>query len=402
MSWWSWFWTGWVCFVCLVWIATGWRILLTIRGLPVIAKIPLVPPTQWPKLSVIIPACNEESTLEAALQTLLHQDYPNLELILINDRSTDQTGHIMERMAGQDPRIRVLHIDILPEGWLGKVHALHVGTQHASGEWMLFTDADVHFRSDALRYSVAYAVNHDLDMLSMLPEFVNHSFWLDVVVGAFGQAYCTFLEVWKVNHRPSTAFAGVGAFNLVRREAFLRTEGMSWLRMEVGDDVGLGYMLFRSGAQLSIAYGRHLIRVTWYPSLKAMLHGVEKNFFGILTQYSYGLAVFFSVVIPAIFLTPIVVLWYSPVPYLWMAGAVPLLLHVGISWPFGRWLNMSYLSVLLAHLGHIMVLGFLWNAAFYCWHNNGVKWRGTYYPLDALRQGQRLTLRAVLKKPRHS
>ena len=117
---------------------------------------------------VLVPTCNEEETIGKALEGLRAQRYPNLEIIVVNDRSTDRTGEIVDRIAATDDRVQAIHIEHLPDGWLGKVHALHIASQHATGEWMLFTDADIHFSATCLEAAVQYCVKEDLDHLSLL------------------------------------------------------------------------------------------------------------------------------------------------------------------------------------------------------------------------------------------
>lgn len=122
-----------------------------------------------PSLTVIVPACNEAAELEPAARTLLAQNYPELELIFVNDRSTDATGRIIDEMARGNSRVVTVHIEALPERWLGKVHALHIGLQGASGQIVLFTDADVHFAKDTLAQAVQYFLDNELDHLAGFP-----------------------------------------------------------------------------------------------------------------------------------------------------------------------------------------------------------------------------------------
>ena len=135
----------------------------------------------------MIPACNEADTLGAALGTLLAQDYPALEILLVNDRSTDGTGDIVDRLAASDPRITALHVRELPQGWLGKVHALHVASERARGDWLLFTDADVHFAPGALRRAVAVARVHQLDHLTCVPNVTTHGCLQEITMSALRQ-----------------------------------------------------------------------------------------------------------------------------------------------------------------------------------------------------------------------
>ena len=127
----------------LFWVAFGIELVIGSRSIRFLKDVPSSKRLPTPKTSIIIPACNEEKHIQEALQSVLNQDYESLEFIIINDRSTDQTGAILTRMEKADPRLRVLRITELPLGWLGKNHALYYGAQNATGEWLLFTDADV-------------------------------------------------------------------------------------------------------------------------------------------------------------------------------------------------------------------------------------------------------------------
>jgi glycosyltransferase involved in cell wall biosynthesis len=243
-------------------------------------------PGKWPRLSVVIATCNDTDTIEKVVGTLLQQDYPNLEIVVVNDRSTDKTGVIIEKIARKDPRVRTIHIQDLPPGWLGKVHALHVGTQKTSGEWILYTDADVYFKQGTLRKAIAFVLADHSDHLALMPVPRAPSFWLRVVLQAVGGVFVLGTRAAHLDKPGTKAFVGAGAFNLVRKAALDRTEGFAWLRMEVVDDVGLGLMLQRSGARSSFAITLQDVSFTWYPSLRAMFKGLEKNFFGVLAFYS--------------------------------------------------------------------------------------------------------------------
>ncbi len=152
------------------WGAMVLLLLRVVRAVPVLSKLRTTPPAKWPRVSLIMPARNEERTLEAALRSKLEETYPDLELILVNDRSTDATGSIADTLARVEPRIQVVHVGLLPEGWLGKVHAMQRGYERASGEWVLFSDADIHLAPGVLEQVLAYAEQERCDHVCVLPE----------------------------------------------------------------------------------------------------------------------------------------------------------------------------------------------------------------------------------------
>ena len=126
-----------------------------VRRCPQLGALCPPEPPSWPELGVVIAASNEAETIEPALRSLLAQDYPSLEIVMVDDRSTDRTGTIVDHLAASDARISRVHVRVLPAGWLGKVHALQRGVERVRGDFVLFTDADIHFAPGALRRAVA-------------------------------------------------------------------------------------------------------------------------------------------------------------------------------------------------------------------------------------------------------
>jgi hypothetical protein len=342
----------------------------------------------WPALSAIVPARDEARRIEAALGSLLAQDYAGLEILAIDDRSTDATGEILERLAARDPRIRVLHVAELPEGWLGKVHALHQGAQRARGAWWLFTDADVRFRPHTLRHAVRYAEAQGVDHLVCVPEVHAEGFWLDVAARAFLLMMSVGARLAWVNAHGSRTPMGIGAFNLVRADVFRRTPGFEWLRMETVDDYGLGVMVKDAGGRTRLVIADQDLSVTWYESLGAMVKGLEKNSFGPAANYSWtrlacGLALVWGLVAAP----PTALALGGPALDAGLA-AFAAVAAFAVMAPRRRARDAA--AWLLAPLGMAMVGAMMLRAAWLCTRHGGIDWRGTRYPLEALRRGQRV------------
>ncbi|MEP7220769.1 MAG: glycosyltransferase, partial [Bacteroidota bacterium] len=202
-----------ILIVTIIWLA----LLLYARGHQ--RRLRDLPPMNgaWPSISVIVPAMNEEETIEPAMRSLLMLDYPDIEIIAVNDRSTDRTGEILDRLAREHPgNLRVIHVTDLPAGWLGKCNALSVAARHARGEWILFTDADVVFEPDALRVAAAFATSGRADHIVLFPRML----WGDPVEAAllafFAMALTIGFRMWRVESRSLRAFVGIGAFNMIR------------------------------------------------------------------------------------------------------------------------------------------------------------------------------------------
>ena len=236
----GWLLTVYVAVGCLCWLGQLVLVIRVIRCVPHLSDVRADRPTPWPRVSQIVPACNEADTIEAAVRSRLTEGYPDTEVILIDDRSDDGTGEIIDRLAASDDRVRAMHIRELPDGWLGKVHALHRGTEAARGEWLLLSDADVHLMPTALRRAVNLAEQRGLDHLAVLPELWPTTFLVDALMATFVRVFCIATRMWAIEDPRSRAALGIGAFNLVRRTAFERTGGFEWLRLEVVDDLGVG------------------------------------------------------------------------------------------------------------------------------------------------------------------
>jgi len=376
----------------LAWILMQIKAISIFRRVTWSTDLPIEGTTDLPALSVVIPACNEAESLAGALESLLVQDYPDLEIILVNDRSVDDTLAVMHRLASSDSRVRVLDIQDLPAGWLGKVHALHRGLAEARGELILFTDADVHFGPGFLSKTVAYLLGQGLDHLTVGPEARTTSFWQEAANNYFGGMFCLGLNVADLERPGGNAYAGIGAFNMVRRDALARTPGFPWLRMEVLDDVGLGLMLKRAGARTGILFGYKELWLSWYPSIREMARGLEKNMFGAICRFSYlRLALLTILSVLFLFGPPVAVLQSFA---LWprLLGAVALAASAVSAWFYHRRTGGNWWPLFFAPAAGLILLGIVLRSGWKCWRRGGIEWRGTFYPVEKLKEGQRVRI----------
>ena len=383
--------------LCLLyWLRTAYGVYRVRAGVPLLTDLDIPEPVSWPSVSVVVPACNEADKFESAARTLMALDYENLQIILVDDRSTDATGEIADRLAACDPRVSAVHISDLPDGWLGKVNALDRGLAECGGDIVLFTDADVHHRGDALRKAVAFMQTEQLDHLAGCPSLRSSSGLLtDSLIAAFlRQLFGLFLPSWRVADPNSRAFFGVGAFNMVRRSAFDATEGLEWLKLETGDDMGLGLMMKRSGAKCRVLSMTDLVSVQWYGSLRGVMHGSEKVY---ASGSNCRLA---PLVLSAIIM---LLLEASPVlcllPLIWPqtrpAGLLGVPIALLFAWSavgFSRWGRARILPGLLAPLTAAVTAVILLRAGILGWRRGGIVWRGTLYPAAELRKGRRVRL----------
>ena len=334
---------------------------------------------------MVIAARQEAQHLRATLTALLAQSYPAFEVVLVNDRSTDATGSIADEMARADGRLQVAHVTSLPGGWLGKTHAMHAGAARARGDYILFTDGDVVFAPGTLTRAMRLVVQDNVDHLAVLPCITSPSRAVRWSVGAFSIFFLLFTRAWQVADPRSRASIGIGAFNLVRTSVYRAAGGHEPIRLRPDDDLRLGRLLKSRGAKAAVWRSAGLVQVDWYPSVRALIHGMEKNSFAAL-DYRVGAAIasFSSQLLyAAAFLVPV-----------WVTGplrAVVLLdlaIVIAASAAAARVVRQPGWSALLQPL----VLPFMaWvqaRAILLTLRRGGIVWRDTFYPLSELR-GQR-------------
>jgi glycosyltransferase involved in cell wall biosynthesis len=337
-----------------------------------------------PKISVIVAARDEAPHVERALASLLAQRYATFEIVAIDDRSTDDTGAILDRLAVGNPRLRVVHITELPPHWLGKNHALHRGGEIAAGEFLLFTDADVIFAPDALARAVAFARARGADHLTVGPEIDSPSLLLTMVVTLFSLGFLLYYKPWRAEDPKRQEHIGIGAFNLVRATLYREFGGHSRIALRPDDDIKLGRLVKLAGGRQSVAGGTGVIRVRWYSTVRELARGLRKNTFAGL-NYSLPLAIAAIVVQLAVNVWPFVALfvtggavwWLNAVSALMLVGMYALVAHgVGSK----GWLAPGYPVAALIFV--YIVIAAVWSTVA----RGGIEWRGTFYSLDDLKR----------------
>ena len=382
---------GLAALVSFGWIAAAAGGLASLRHVRLLRELDPVEPPVWPRLSVVVAARDEAEAIGSALESIRNQDYPDLEIVAVDDRSRDGTGAVLDRIASEDARMIPVHVDALPEGWLGKVHALDRGTQVASGDWFLFTDADVHFGPGVLRRAVAHALAARLDHLAVAPEVHGNSPLQNAAHAAFAAAFLTGTGALHVSRPGSDAYVGVGGFNLVRSAAWANTPGFAWLRMEVLDDVGLARMLRDAGGRRDFVIGLGDVCVEWYASTRAMIRGLEKNFFAGVARFSALRAAALVLGIAIFVVGPFVGLVTGP-GWVRSLAAGAFMAHVVGAIAVRARVGRPLLPLLLMPVGALVLSHALARSAWLCLRRGGITWRGTFYPLAALRRGRRIDL----------
>jgi len=387
------FWLGWIVFAFIA--------LWTIPAITALAVKKLLPyepglsaaesPTNdeiasvaLPKISVIVPARNEEAQIRNGLTTLLQSTGVDLEVIAVDDRSTDSTGRIMDEIATTDRRLKVIHITELPVGWLGKNHAMHVASEMATGELLLFTDGDIIYEPAAIEIAVRHFVKKNLQHLCLLPRMLPGSIFENAAVAFFGLAFAIGMQLHLIKTRWPLSYAGVGAFNLVDKKFYRSIGGHNPIAMDILDDVKLGKLIKKNGGTIDFQMAQKLLSVRWQPSLWGVVTGLEKNGFASLNysirQLLIATFVFLlTMVFP--YVAPLVLSWQDASGFV----ATAILWHLLYAFVVFRLPGGALLTPLFPFGAGLMAFAY-WRSAVITLRQGGVRWRDSFYPLAQLRK----------------
>ena len=335
-----------------------------------------------PRVSVLIPARNEVRKIEEGLASVLSQDYPNLEIIVLDDRSDDGTGDILSRMKARHPHLKVLRISELPAGWIGKNHALSQGAQQATGDLLLFTDADVVMNTSTVRKAVAYLLENRLDHLTLTPDIRIPGMALQVLVGVFGIFFGLFVKPWKVKDPRSSRFVGIGAFNLVQEKVYQAVGTHQAIAMRPDDDLKLGKLIKKNGYRQELLFGRGMLQVEWYSSVRELSRGLMKNMFAGVDYRISAVLVGTMVVLSGVWPFAAVLLTDGVTR---IVNLAIVLLIWGMCWQSARLTSLRPWFGLGFPLGALFFVYIQWKAMLTAFVSNGIDWRGTHYPLEELK-----------------
>ena len=340
------------------------------------------PLSAYPFVSVCVPARNEERDIETCLTSLLNQNYPQFEVIVVDDNSTDNTPRIIKSLQERYPNLIAVRGAALPPDWYGKPFALHQAEQKTQGELLLFTDADPVFQRNALTTAVHLMQKHRLDMISLLPGSKFGSFWertVQPVIFAFIAALTRFR---KVNDPDSPDAMGVGAFIMLRREVYDRVGGHVTLKQAILEDIGMARLVKHAGAKMMIADAQKIYSIRMYHSFQEIWVGWRKNVFlamkkSIFKTFYYILCVLGFVVTP----------WLMVGIHLWMGSALGwqamALAGLGMvlitKLTLCHELNLEKYYALLFPLGALVMSAIMINSMIHVLFRGGAEWRGRIY-----------------------
>ena len=371
--------------VALAWVATVIDLAIGVRTIPWLRDAAPLDDKNCPSVSILLAGRDEAEKMPEAIATMLALDYPRYEVIAVDDRSEDSTGAILEAAAKKEVRLKPVRIDSLPAGWLGKPHALEKAYEHSTGEWLVFTDADVHFRPDLLRRAIGLAGAANWDHLTLLAQPKLYTFGEKVALMFFGTCFLLGTRPWRANDPKSRGYTGIGAFQLVRRSAYERAGTHRRLAMEVIDDIKLGKIIKDAGFRSGVARGEDWVSVHWHAGLGNLVRGTTKNFFAatgfklrILAMQFFGTLAMFVLPVAAL---PFVRGW--ALTFAAIAAVLALIIATGAA----KGVGASPAYGLAYPIGALIICWMLLRSTVVTLWQGGVTWRGTFYPIDELKRG---------------
>ncbi|BFH65763.1 glycosyltransferase [Paenibacillus azoreducens] len=362
-------------------IMWGFGLLLVqqIKKITILRKYDPPALTEPPLVSVIVAARNEQKAIERCVDSLMAQSYGKLEVIVVNDRSTDDTGNCLARLQLRHPSLRIITIGHLPEGWLGKNHALYQGTLAAKGEWILYTDADILFAPQTLEKSIAYSIEHQLDHLTLIPAFTGshlvskwYSTFIFLSASAFGM-------LWKTKDPKAKNSLGVGAFNLLKRSVYEQIGTHQAFAMHTTDDAKLGELVKRHGFKQEVVYGRDLVEVwNYYESTTQLIRSVEKNVFTFPNAIGVTISCTLTMIYPFFGLF----IGHTGPRILCAIAVLCILLMYAIYSTYAK--SRFWYGLFHPYVAFLLILGALRGASVSS--RGGMTWRGTVYSREKLNQ----------------
>jgi glycosyltransferase involved in cell wall biosynthesis len=374
----------------LVPVAVGW-IILTLRaaagmlGLPRLDSVACRKDEQLPFVSVLFSARDEADKLFDALRSQLSQDYPRYEVVAVDDRSLDATPQILDEFARGCKFLKVIHVQELPAGWLGKPHGLARAHEQASGEWLVFTDADVRFTPQALRQAVSLALDSNLDHLTLLARVDQPGVWEKIALTYFQVMFVIGVQPWEVSNPNSRYYAGVGAFQLIRRSAYEAIGTHRRLAMEVVDDMKLGKLVKQMGFRSAVAMPADSVRLRWHSGVGNLILGTTKNFFAAAEFRTWLVLVQIVSLLLGSVLPFVAAFLTAGLPQILAAIAVVCALVIQAGAALDS--RASPLYALSHPLGALIFCYMLARSMVVTLWQGGIVWRDTFYPLDELRRG---------------
>ena len=352
--------------------------------------------SKLPFLSIVICGRNEQESIQATISDLSVKSHIETEIIFVDDRSTDETPKIIEGLQKTVRNLKTVRVNELPQGWLGKNHACQVGQEVATGDWILFTDADIRFQPNAIPKALKYAISQQLDHLTVLPRIVSQNKIVRLLAcsatnilisGTRAASIARLARNPNARDRTRGRVLGIGAFNLVRTETWRKSKGFSKIRAEVLDDMGVAWLIRKQQGRSDWLWSKEHIQVDWYKSVWDLYRGISKSFLAG-AKYRPTLLIIQALGLAAISASPWACLFYRSQPICVTLGSITAGMLLRVAYRRTRIQYQSAIYTVLAPLSQLILAIMMLGTALRGFVRPYLSWRGTDYSFELLRKAQ--------------
>ena len=374
--------------VSITWILLIRSMWISFRDAPFLDKFEVKPHSK-PKVSVILPARNEEGFIEKCLNSLVDQDYENYEIIAVDDCSQDNTGQIIKKIAEKNPKVIHVLADPKPEKWIGKNWACFEGFKRATGELLLFTDADTKHSKDMISLSVSHLLSEGLDALTVIPKMLCLDRWTKITLSMLSIFLHTRFSALRVNDPSKKTGYFFGSFFIIKRKTYESVETHEGVKSELIEDGALGKKVKESGFKMKMVRGEHLLEAVWARDWSTLWNGLKRLMIPLYLQNKkIAVGIFFAVLF--LLFMPFAILAYS-IPFANMAESFSvlfsvsvisvILLYIAAILEAKKGLGLSLGHVLLSPVGSFIIVSGFASGILQAKNNTAVMWRGRTYSL---------------------
>ncbi|HET7337232.1 MAG TPA: glycosyltransferase [Candidatus Nitrosotalea sp.] len=379
--------------VSVAWIFLIKSMWITFRDSPFLDRYNSKP-HHMPKVSVILPARNEEMFIEKCINSLLEQDYQNYEIIAIDDTSDDNTGELIKKIARKNPKVIHVQAEPKPDGWIGKNWACIEGFKRSSGELLLFTDADTIHTSKTISLSVDHLLSEGLDSLTVIPKMLCLDWWTKITLPVLSTFLHTRFSALRVNDPSKKTGYFFGSFFIIKRKTYEAVGTHESVKSEIVEDGALGKKVKEQGFGLKMVRGEHLVEAVWARDLTTLWHALKRLMIPLYIQSSkMAVGIFFAVLF--LLFMPFPILAYSAffaglsTSFGILSGAALFasgLFYLGSTMDAKKGLGLGFRHALFAPLGSVVIISGFASGILQAKKSNAVTWRGRTYSISNTKQ----------------
>jgi len=374
--------------VSITWILLIRSMWVSFRDAPFLDRFEVKPHSK-PKVSVILPARNEANFIEKCLNSLVEQDYENYEIISVDDCSEDNTGQIIKKIAEKNPKVIHVLADPKPEKWMGKNWACFEGFKRATGELLLFTDADTKHSKEMVSLSVLHLLSEGLDALTVIPKMLCLDRWTKITLPMLSTFLHTRFSALRVNDPSKKTGYFFGSFFIIKRKTYESVGTHEGVKSELVEDGALGKKVKEAGFKMKMVRGEHLLEAVWARDWSTLWNGLKRLVIPLYLQSKkIAVGIFFAVLF--LLFMPFPILAYS-IPFANMAESFSVLFSVSVISVIlfyiaailvaKKGLSLSLGHALLGLVGGFIIVSGFASGILQAKSNTAVMWRGRTYSL---------------------